>query len=402
MTERSCRNCGAPDPTIVFDKPDTYFWHGAITEHLPESLVGQTLSARVYGCAACGYVGVPLDPRLAEMLDRYYTSPCSMPGTTHGKDSPIAQARTAEFFDLLDRLGAPKAPARVLEVGCQQGFLLAEFLRRGSQRVVGVEPADVPPLTDDTGTPLDVRLSYLTAEAIDGETFDFAFALQVMEHIDDPHAFLGILHRAVAPGGFLMLAVPHDLLAMELGYPGAFIFQHLSLFTPRSLCALLARNGFATVATLAEPDLPLCVLARRESGPLAVESDAAAVAEEGPALAARFARAVDQRLAWLRAEVAKGPPGRVALWGANVAACNAFSWAPDLRESGVRVFDGDPAKVGLPFGGIPGTIEGVDAAGDIERILVAPLSQQERIVAALKGNPLVRADILRMFPEIAS
>lgn len=76
---------------------------------------------------------------------------------------------------------------------------------------------------------------------------------EVIEHVDDPGAFLAGLHTLVAPGGQLVVTTPNayglfnvlaSLAHREINHP-----DHVMMFTWRTLTNLAARHGWEPVAT---------------------------------------------------------------------------------------------------------------------------------------------------------
>ena len=57
-------------------------------------------------------------------------------------------------------------------MGCQRGFLLNEFQKRGAKRVVGIEPGEVEPWVDDSGAALDIRRGLLPRDILKEKDFD--------------------------------------------------------------------------------------------------------------------------------------------------------------------------------------------------------------------------------------
>jgi len=82
---------------------------------------------------------------------------------------------------------------------------------------------------------------------------DLVIAGEVIEHLDDPGAFLAGLHELVAPGGVLIVTTPNayglfnvvaSLARREINHP-----DHVMMFTWRTLTNLGARHGWEPVET---------------------------------------------------------------------------------------------------------------------------------------------------------
>ncbi|CED82458.1 hexaprenyldihydroxybenzoate methyltransferase [Phaffia rhodozyma] len=103
---------------------------------------------------------------------------------------------------------------KVLDVGCGGG-LLSESLARLGANTLGIDatPTNIPLAQSHAALDpmLDARLEYRhqTAEQLLEEqrgSFDVVCALEVLEHVDEPRAFLNDLAGLVKPGGHLVLS----------------------------------------------------------------------------------------------------------------------------------------------------------------------------------------------------
>jgi SAM-dependent methyltransferase len=136
------------------------------------------------------------------------------------------RGRRAILEAVLDGLALPAGggsgggAVRILDAGCGSGRNMVALARRGT--VTGVELAarslelararDAGPVLPGS---LDEPLPF------DGEAFDLAVVLDVLEHVRDDGAALRELARVVAPGGRLLVTVPqygwlwgeHDVLS---------------------------------------------------------------------------------------------------------------------------------------------------------------------------------------------
>jgi SAM-dependent methyltransferase len=159
--------------------------------------------------------------------------------------------------------------AHVLDVGAGFGATLLGF-REAGHRVHGIERSAhrAAYLRDRLGIPC-VQSPVERFEP--DEKFDLVCLHHVYEHVSDPAAVIGHVARLLKPGGRIYLAVPE--LWQEYP-PQAFHFvPHLHWFTPRALARVLARHGFAPLATQTTREIQLI------AGP----ADAAAVAAAMPA-----------------------------------------------------------------------------------------------------------------------
>jgi SAM-dependent methyltransferase len=205
-------------------------------------------------CAACGLVQINPQPVPADVQRRYTQS--------FGSDYLAYELENeAAFLDLQKRALADAAFDRmerelrelsggvpaVLDVGCATGALLA-FLRERGWRATGVE---ISPSADyarqERG--LDVRRQNLEDCQFPAETFDLAVASHLIEHLNDPGAFFREVWRVLRRGAYLMLTTP-NISGFQARLMGSrwrsAIFDHLYLFSKRTVTAILKANGFIT------------------------------------------------------------------------------------------------------------------------------------------------------------
>jgi len=156
----------------------------------------------------------------------------------------------AGFYRLEREVMARKSEPRVLDVGCATGALLA-FLRERGWQGIGAEISPSARHARETRG-LDVRSATVEDCAFPDGHFDLALASHLIEHLNSPRAFAREMRRVLCPGGRLMLTTPNigGFQARVFGgqWRGA-IFDHLYLFSARTLKALLREEGFAIEGT---------------------------------------------------------------------------------------------------------------------------------------------------------
>jgi SAM-dependent methyltransferase len=117
--------------------------------------------------------------------------------------------------------GAGDAPYRELFAHCEYRTTdWEESVHPGARRADIIAPLDALPIAD--------------------ASFDAALCTQVLEHVENPRAVLGELHRVLRSGGGLWLTVP---LVWPL-HEEPFDFYR---YTQHGLVALLARTGFVEI-----------------------------------------------------------------------------------------------------------------------------------------------------------
>ena len=139
---------------------------------------------------------------------------------------------------------------RVLDVGTGYGHFLWEMKRRGWD-ALGLEISGTGVEFARRQLGVNILAGTLEESRLSDSHFDAVTAFYVIEHLDDPMAFLRECHRVLKPGGLILIRYPHTtpikgFLAM-LGIPNSLYDTpyHLSDFSPKTMERFLGKAGFA-------------------------------------------------------------------------------------------------------------------------------------------------------------
>ena len=170
----------------------------------------------------------------------------------YGSSNPVVKRLMGAFHSTLDELWAAAAPRSILDVGCGEGVLTAEWAERlGDGRIVGID-LDDPKLRAEWERRSRPNLEFRVEEATslsfgDGE-FDMACAIEVLEHVPEPEATLSEMARVAER--YLLVSVPREPLWRGLNmargsYWGALgnTPGHVNHWSKRAFVALLSRYG---------------------------------------------------------------------------------------------------------------------------------------------------------------
>ncbi|MFZ1535883.1 MAG: bifunctional 2-polyprenyl-6-hydroxyphenol methylase/3-demethylubiquinol 3-O-methyltransferase UbiG [Chromatiaceae bacterium] len=104
----------------------------------------------------------------------------------------------------------PLTGLRLLDIGCGGGILSESLARLGAQvtgvDVVGKNIRVAELHAQGSGLDLNYRLASAEDLAASGAQFDAVLNMEVVEHVEDPSAFLAVCGTLVRPGGLMVVA----------------------------------------------------------------------------------------------------------------------------------------------------------------------------------------------------
>lgn len=218
-------------------------------------------SFNVYRCRECGNVYLNPRPAPSEFARIY-------PASYHSLN--FAEARYGLVHDVRSRLEARRLlrycqgvpdDARILDVGCGDGFHLKLMQRYGSPGWI-LEGADLDPRAVALASAAGIRIHHGSIEDLDlgSGRYDLVYTIQTIEHVAHPGAVFAAIHRILKPGGRLVVVTDNtgsiDFSWFRRGYWGGYHFpRHWNLFNRQSLTRLARRAGFevSRMATIVSP-----------------------------------------------------------------------------------------------------------------------------------------------------
>lgn len=248
----------------------------------------------------------------------------------------------------------------IVEIGAGKGDFLIMLCAMSGNRGWGYDPSYVPE-PGYTAPNVTFVEDFYTEKYID-QRADLIVCRHVLEHIEDPDAFLAQVRRAVGEQqSVVFFEVPNALWTLRRGGIWDVIYEHCSYYSPSSLAHLFRRHGFRVLAVNEVfGGQFLTIEATPAGGEQAADAagdnghtpdgraaigaeDLLALTADARAFAANYAAKRDEWRARLRALAAAGQRGVV--WGAGSKGVT-FLNATGAGEEIVAVVDINPRKQG--------------------------------------------------------
>ena len=166
--------------------------------------------------------------------------------------------------------GSLPSGTRVLDVGCGNGFIAGQMLRRGCH-VVGVDLSEQGIALARQTYP-KARFEFLAADEdvlarLGEEPFDIVISTEVVEHLYDPRSYAQGCIAALRPGGRFICSTPYHgyLKNLVLAVAGKWDSHasplwdggHIKLWSHNTLSKLLKEVGFENLQFRGAGRLPL-------------------------------------------------------------------------------------------------------------------------------------------------
>ena len=197
----------------------------------------------ISGCRRCGVLFTNPMPAAAEVA-RFYSPSGEWAQAVHeeGRRRPNAPVHylITRFQPLMPDFDITRPPScgAALDLGCGCGDML-DVLNGFGWQTFGIDPADRRAFDRHR------ELHEIPREP----AFDVVLLHHVLEHVHAPLAILRALHRALRPGGVVLISVPGvDTLAEHRDFEYCINGRtHLFAYSRNAMATLLAKAGFETI-----------------------------------------------------------------------------------------------------------------------------------------------------------
>jgi 2-polyprenyl-3-methyl-5-hydroxy-6-metoxy-1,4-benzoquinol methylase len=166
---------------------------------------------------------------------------------------------TNSYLEALDKvLSKLDMDAKILEVGCGNGFILKALSERGYSNLYGIEPSSDAAAKADDSIRNKITVDFLKDGIYENGYFDCIVFFQTLDHIYEPVQFLNTCYNLLVPGGFI-LALNHDvesLSAKILGERSPIIdIEHTHLYSKETIRKLFSKCGFRPIETFSSKNI---------------------------------------------------------------------------------------------------------------------------------------------------
>ncbi len=225
---RPCPVCDSTGPRTMLHQ-----------QHFLEGPLGEGYDVVVCNRCGAGFAdGIPSQ----EELDRYYAERSKYTyAHNNGAESPFDLKRFEKIADQIE-LHLPDRAARILDIGCATGGLLAELKKRGYRNLVGSDPSPACTVAARRIYDLDARVASLREHEAWPERFDAVLLVGVLEHLRDVVPLVRIAGKLLTSNGLLYCAQPdvEAFATCENAPYQQFSVEHMNFFSAASLSCLMA------------------------------------------------------------------------------------------------------------------------------------------------------------------
>jgi SAM-dependent methyltransferase len=195
---------------------------------------------RIVECTRCGLI----------YSNPYFDDSVLMPlyrEATYIDESQLDQMAADYLRVFMRSTNSLDSSARIMEIGCGNGFFLEKLRNAGFANVVGVEPGSDAVAKAPAGIRDRIVNDFFRTRDFPTASFDVVCCFQVFDHLPDPNGFLQGIRTVLRPGGRL-IAINHNIRAWITKLLGEkspmYDIEHICLFDRHTIRRLFEANGF--------------------------------------------------------------------------------------------------------------------------------------------------------------
>jgi ubiquinone/menaquinone biosynthesis C-methylase UbiE len=208
----------------------------------------------VMRCNSCGLIYLNPRPVISEFKRIYPPSYHAYNFSENNFGFPYRVRSRIETWRLLHDCRRLPDNARILDVGCGDGFHLS-LLAKSGKKNWSLEGVDINKHAIDAATRKGLRVYRGRVEEVDlpEESYDLIFMIMTIEHLERPDRTLYSIKRLLKKGGRLVIVTDNtnsvDFTFFKEHYWGGYHFpRHWNLFNRHSLQKLAEKTGFEVMS----------------------------------------------------------------------------------------------------------------------------------------------------------
>lgn len=373
-----CAICGSMDLEVVIELPDLPLTGIYCKDAMQESVSG--IDQRLLICTKCGHAQIAEQVAPSALYDDNYSF--------HTSASPTARHGTSYFLQMLNEIAGDKHFNCILDVGCNDLYLLKQVQDRANVRV-GIDPlwaAKENERDDNSITVIGAPIEDVDLDSILSIPPDLIVCRHTLEHIYEPKAVLQKLINVAADDALFMFEVPgFEALVYRLRFDQIF-HQHLHYFGLVSFQRLIEEVGAVYIShkeNYHDWGSLLVAFAKMKIGQLRHNRNDSTRIDTG---------AIRERYDIFRRQMSTVNYLLKSLEGTTVYGYGAGQMLPVLSYhlgndlSLLRaVLDDDPAKDGLYYWNLPVVIRHTDGISDLDdsSLLITAVDNVKPILSKL-------------------
>ncbi len=393
MRIRPCEICGSIEAELLHERRFT---------PLPGALLA---GYDVTTCRDCGFCFAQDLPDTSA-FDRYYEEQSKYefhqregaPSEYDSRRLPAAAALIAEWM--------PNREARILDIGCATGGLLAALRDAGFHQLLGIDPSPACARAARQHHGIEVLTAPLSRIPAEIGSFDLIVFGSVMEHLLDLNATLERISPLLKEHGCVFVEVPDVTRCTRLGDAPfqEFSVEHINFFSPKSLSNLWSKHGYSAVGLRQTEIVHVANLVAYEIKAMFRKGSGATSVpifddQAGPELRRYIANATSALapVAAILRELALRETS-VIVWGAGTHTQGLLATTP-LRDVKIRAFiDSNARYAGQTLAGVP-VLSPAEAARFDEPILISSQQFQVEILDEIKNLRRLPNAVITLYPE---